>query len=132
MGRAESLKECEAALLDKAVKLSVLSATDPLVADLRTESAGSALQLSGMRNEDDQASVARIMYEEAAISMGRAESVQRVVEGVQALRGGTYGKCKYCLGDIPLERMRAVPEATEHVVCPTSKKATKKREVREA
>lgn len=122
MGRAESLKECEAALLDKAVKLGVLHANDPLVAHFRIESADSALQLVGrMPNEDDQASVSRILHEEASISAGQAESAQRVVEGVQALRRGTYGVCQQCLGNIPLDRMRAVPEATEHVKCPSSR-----------
>ncbi len=121
--RQAGLQECAVALTDKAVKLGILNASDPLVTGNRREAAVSALQLLGnMPNDDDQGSVSRILHEEASLSVALAASTETVVAGVSALRKGTYGKCERCLGDIPLDRMRAVPEATTHVVCPPTKK----------
>lgn len=133
MGRTEGLKECGDALVSRAVRLGILRSDDPLVAHYTIENAASALQLlSGTTNEDDQASMARIVHEEASIVSAQAESRVGVVAAVEALRRGTYGKCQACGLDIPLERLHAVPEALVHVKCPPPKKTAKKKEAAEA
>jgi RNA polymerase-binding transcription factor DksA len=37
--------------------------------------------------------------------------------GLARLRAGTFGLCEECRGEVPLERLRAVPTARRCVAC---------------
>ena len=45
------------------------------------------------------------------------EEERRIEEARRALANGTYGRCVDCGGDIPGERLEAVPEAVRCLAC---------------
>ncbi|WP_455675758.1 TraR/DksA C4-type zinc finger protein [Pradoshia sp.] len=45
-----------------------------------------------------------------ALHIHEEEQMNRVGDALQAIKEGTYGKCKECGEDIPFERLEAIPE----------------------
>ena len=45
------------------------------------------------------------------------KELRDVVSALELIEKGTYGKCKYCKKDIPIERLLARPSSTSCVSC---------------
>ncbi|MDQ2655693.1 MAG: TraR/DksA family transcriptional regulator [Chloroflexota bacterium] len=46
-----------------------------------------------------------------------AQMRARIMNALERMEGGTYGKCLRCGKDIPIDRLRAIPYAEYDVVC---------------
>ena len=46
-----------------------------------------------------------------------AHTVQAIEDALRRVRAGTYGRCDDCSGEIPIQRMRALPFAQTCVQC---------------
>ena len=45
------------------------------------------------------------------------EAIEEVQDALDRLAGGTYGNCLMCGGQIPLERLEAIPHARRCIAC---------------
>ncbi|MBN1417273.1 MAG: TraR/DksA family transcriptional regulator [Planctomycetes bacterium] len=77
------------------------------------ESAEGGHHLADLEDMDDVAD------KDAVFEIVNAESdtVERITKALQRIDSGTYGKCEDCGGEIGIERLEALPFATQCIAC---------------
>ena len=107
--------------------------TTPFKAQLFAQRASLLAQLSALRGgpvgraeasadhfsgrEDSSAQNASARELEFALDDRETTELDAVEAALQRIAAGTYGQCADCGVDIPVERLRAAPEATRCITC---------------
>lgn len=68
-------------------------------------------------DEDENASEVEEYTDNIAIESTLEKQLKDVMEALEKIEAGTYGKCENCGTDIPLERLKAYPSAKTCLSC---------------
>jgi|SRR6185369_16391192 len=69
------------------------------------------------KDEDENASEVEEYTDNLALETNLERQLKEVMEALERMENGTYGKCENCDIDIPLERLRAYPAAKVCTSC---------------
>lgn len=78
--------------------------------------------LRSARDPDSEERVTESENDEVLEGLGAAErsELARVRRALERMEAGTYTSCERCGGEIPVERLAAVPDASTCVACAAS------------
>jgi RNA polymerase-binding protein DksA len=68
-------------------------------------------------DEDDNASEVEEYTDNLAIETTLEKQLKEILEALQRIENGNYGKCENCDAEIPVERLRAYPAAKKCTNC---------------
>ncbi len=68
-------------------------------------------------NEDENASEVEEYADNIALEANLEKQLKEILEALEKMEAGTYGKCENCNIDIPIERLRAYPAAKTCLNC---------------
>ena len=68
-------------------------------------------------DKDDNATEVDQYTQNLSIETTLEKKLQEVLEALERVENGTYGKCANCEGEIPVERLRANPSAKTCINC---------------
>jgi RNA polymerase-binding protein DksA len=68
-------------------------------------------------DEDDNASEVEEYTDNLALEASLEKQLKEILEALERMDSGTYGKCANCDADIPLERLQAYPAAKMCINC---------------
>jgi RNA polymerase-binding protein DksA len=68
-------------------------------------------------DEDENASEIEEYADNLALESTLEKQLKDVVEALEKIKAGNYGKCENCGADIPIERLRAYPAAKKCLNC---------------
>lgn len=68
-------------------------------------------------DEDDNASEVEEYTDNLALETTLEKQLKDLMEALEKISNGTYGKCEECGNEIPLERLRAYPAAKTCIKC---------------
>ena len=68
-------------------------------------------------DKDDNATEVDQYTQNLSIETTLEKKLQEVLEALERVENGTYGKCAKCEGEIPVERLRANPSAKTCINC---------------
>lgn len=68
-------------------------------------------------DEDENASEVEEYADNLALENTLEKQLKDILEALERIENGTYGKCENCDAEIPLERLRAYPAAKTCINC---------------
>ncbi|KKQ53317.1 MAG: hypothetical protein US70_C0004G0034 [Parcubacteria group bacterium GW2011_GWD2_38_11] len=68
-------------------------------------------------NEDENASEVEEYTDNLALEATLEKQLKEILEALEKMEAGTYGKCENCGTDIQLERLKAYPAAKNCIHC---------------
>lgn len=68
-------------------------------------------------DEDENASEVEEYTDNIALEANLEKQLKEIIEALQRITTGSYGKCENCNADIPIERLRAYPAAKTCTHC---------------
>ncbi|EKE19428.1 MAG: Transcriptional regulator, TraR/DksA family [uncultured bacterium] len=68
-------------------------------------------------DEDANASEVEEYTDNLALEATLEKQLKEILEALERISTGTYGKCENCDGEIPIERLRAYPAAKKCLNC---------------
>lgn len=68
-------------------------------------------------DEDANASEVEEYTDNLAVETTLEKQLKEIIEALERLSAGTYGKCENCDAEIPVERLRAYPAAKKCLNC---------------
>lgn len=69
------------------------------------------------KDEDENASEVEEYTDNLALETTLEKQLKEILEAMERIETGTYGKCENCNADIPLERLQAYPSAKTCINC---------------
>jgi RNA polymerase-binding protein DksA len=68
-------------------------------------------------DKDDNATEVDQYTQNLSVENTLEKKLQEVLDALERMENGTYGKCTNCAGEIPVERLRANPSARTCINC---------------
>jgi RNA polymerase-binding protein DksA len=68
-------------------------------------------------DEDENASEVEEYTDNLALEANLEKQLKEILEALEKMESGTYGKCENCNTDISIERLRAYPAAKTCITC---------------
>lgn len=68
-------------------------------------------------DEDENASEVEEYTDNLALESNLEKQLKEILEALEKMEAGTYGKCENCATDISIERLRAYPAAKTCITC---------------
>lgn len=68
-------------------------------------------------DEDDNASEVEEYTDNLAVETTLEKQLKEIIDALERMEKGTYGKCENCEANIPIERLRAYPAARNCLSC---------------
>jgi RNA polymerase-binding protein DksA len=69
-------------------------------------------------DKDDNATEVDQYVGNASVEASLEKNLQEIIEALERIENGTYGKCENCNKEISIERLRANPSAKTCIECP--------------